>query len=102
MHTSGKAAAADLAPALTAALDACRTALTDHEAGFSTDDELRANLVERGMVRHGGEVYLLDLDEGVWHCYDGVTVRGPGAHIQRRDVTRWRLMLDHVDDTIER
>ena len=68
----------DLRDALEAALDACRQALGDYQAGLLDDAQLRHGLFRAGVVaRPGDELWLLDLHGAQWWRYDGL---GIGAH----------------------
>ena len=84
---------ASLVGALAGALEQCRVALADYEAGLTSDSDLCDRLVDVGVVRHGHDVYLLDLEAGAWLRYDGVTVRGPDLLVRRADLSRWRRVL---------
>ena len=85
---------APLEAKLAEAIAACRSALSDYETGVTTDSELLDRLLSCGLVRQGRNVYLLDLEAGVWHRYDGVTVHGLDPVVHRADLSRWRRTLD--------
>ncbi len=89
----GEAAPADQ---LAAAIEACRTALADYEAGLLTDTELRHCLYRAGLVFGADEAWLLDLERGSWQRYDGVSLTEPTFRVRSAQLERWRETLDRV------
>ncbi len=81
---------------LDAAVESCRAALADYEAGLLTDGELRSQLFLAGLVQRPGEAWLLDLEQGEWHRYDGVSLTEPQVRVRAAHVERWRDALDRL------
>ena len=99
----GSAGDVERSSELAAAVDACRAALADYEAGLLSDDELRQELFRAGVVHRDGEVWLLDLERGTWQRYDGVSLTEPFFQVRPTQVTRWRDALDRIrDDAADR
>jgi len=81
---------------LAAAVEACRAALADYEAGLLSDEELRHDLFRAGLVRRDGEAWLLDLDRGTWQRYDGVSLSEPFFQVRSTQVQVWRDALERL------
>ena len=81
---------------LDAAVESCRAALADYEAGLLSDTELRHELFGAGLVRRSDEVWLLDLERGAWQRYDGVSLTEPMSRLDSSRVDRWREVLDRL------
>jgi hypothetical protein len=81
---------------LAAAIDACRAALADYEAGLLTDAELRQGLFRAGLVQGAGEAWMLDLERGTWQRYDGVSLTEPSFRVHSTQLARWRDTLERV------
>jgi hypothetical protein len=81
---------------LAEAVEACRAALADYEAGLLTDSELRHGLFRAGLVQGDDEAWLLDLERGSWQRYDGVSLTEPTFRVHSTQLARWRDTLDRV------
>ena len=84
----------ELRKALEAALAGCRQALTDYQAGLLGDDDVRRTLFQHGLVRHGGEAWLLDLQGEQWWRYDGLGLGAARAPLTSAGVARLRHSID--------
>ena len=76
MHA--ESATTTLDEVLDSAIAACCEAMADYRAGLLVEDELRDVLFHAGLVQHGGEAWLLDLQARRWWKYDGLGL-GPDA-----------------------
>ena len=84
----------DLRRALESALAGCRQALTDYQAGLLSDDDVRRTLFHHGLVRHGQEAWLLDLQSEQWWRYDGLGLGAARAPLTNAGVARLRHSID--------
>lgn len=55
------------------AVAACGQALLDYQSGLLDEDQLRHALYRDGLVVGDDELWLLDVAEGAWRRYDGVS-----------------------------
>ena len=83
---------------LAAAVEACRAAIADYEAGLLSDEELRHGLFSAGLVHGDGVAWLLDLERGSWQRYDGVSLTEPMFQVRSAHVQKWRDSLDRLRD----
>jgi hypothetical protein len=81
---------------LAAAVEACRAALADYEAGLLSDTELRRELYRSGLVRGTDEAWLLDLERGSWQRYDGVSLTEQAFRVRSNQLERWRDVLNDL------
>jgi hypothetical protein len=85
---------ADLDEALIGAVERCRDALADYRAGLLDDHELRRVLMDAGLVRRDGELWLLDLETDRWWHYDGVAIGVHAESATRETFARLRNVIN--------
>ncbi len=84
----------DLRQALESALAGCRQALADYQAGLLGDDDVRRSLFHHGLVHHGEEAWLLDLQGEQWWRYDGLGLGAARSPLTNAGVARLRHSID--------
>jgi hypothetical protein len=83
-----------LREALESALDDCRQALADYQAGLLDDVDLQRVLFRAGLVHGADEAWLLDLSAGQWWRYDGLALGAAPSPLTSAGVARLRQVID--------
>ena len=84
----------DLRDALATALEACRQAIGDYQAGLLDDDQLRHELFRAGVVTLEDELWLRDLHGAQWWRYDGRGLEAQPAPVSGAAAPRLRQVVD--------
>jgi len=89
--------------ALERAVTACRQDLVDYQTGLLDEQQLRRALYRDGLILGNEEAWLLDVADGSWRRYDGISTeavtvqpddgRSPARTFDAATLRRWQRGL---------